>query len=115
MRPLICQTPDGRRYVMPSPPRHTSAPAPRQPTSDTASPPEPTPKAKPRPRLKLTDATVREIRADYAAGRWSQGDLAYIYGVSQNTINRIVHGLVDGIKTQPNQQGQPNQQHPRSR
>jgi hypothetical protein len=102
MRPLICRAPDGRRYVLPTTPRRPAPEPAPQPTSGTTSAPEPTPKADRRP--KLTEDDVRAIRADYAAGRWTQGDLAYIHGVTQNTIHRVVRGLASGIKTQPNQQ-----------
>lgn len=102
MRPLICRTPDGRRYVMPTTPRRPGQEPAPQAQSDAESAPEPTPKVDRRP--KLTEDDVREIRADYAEGRWSQGDLAYIHGVTQNTIHRVVNGLVGGIKTPPDQQ-----------
>ncbi len=102
MRPLICRTPDGGRYAVPTTPRRPAQdPAPQAP-SDIDSASEPTPKSDRRP--KLTEDDVREIRADYAEGRWSQGDLAYIHGVTQNTIHRVVSGLASGIKTQPKQQ-----------
>lgn len=50
---------------------------------------------------KLTDAIVREIRAAYQPGPGlgrarrpnSLGSLAHRYGVSKNTIAKIVHGL----------------------
>ena len=74
MRPLIKRAPDGRRVVVPSQPRHPAA-----------TPP-------PQPRVKLDADEVRAIRADYAAGRWDQYDLAYIYGVTQSTINSVVQG-----------------------
>jgi hypothetical protein len=97
-RPLICRTLDGRRYVVPTIAiRPAQEPTPQAP-SDTAS----APKADRRPTL--TEDDVREIRADYAEGRWSQGDLAYIHGVTQNPIGRIVRGLTTGIKTQASQQ-----------
>lgn len=43
-------------------------------------------------RPKLTAEDVRAIRADYAAGKWSQGDLAYIYGVTQSTVSAVLSG-----------------------
>ena len=43
---------------------------------------------------KLTAEDVRAIRTGYAAGKWSQSDLAYIHGVSQHTIHRVVSGRV---------------------
>lgn len=60
-------------------------------TEDAASVPEPTP-ARPDRRPKLTAEDVRAIRADYAAGKWSQGDLAYIYGVTQSTSSAAMSG-----------------------
>jgi hypothetical protein len=102
MKPMICRAPDGRRYTVPTAPRRPAPEAAEEAASDTTSASEPTPK--PNRRSKPTEDDVREIRADYAEGRWTQGDLAYIHGVTQNTISRIVRGLVDGIKTQPNQQ-----------
>jgi hypothetical protein len=101
-RALICRTPDGRRYIVATTPRRPAQEPAPQPASDRASAPEPTPNAARRP--KLTERDVWAIRADYATGGWTQADLAYIHGVTQNTIHRVVRGLVDGIKTQPNQQ-----------
>lgn len=43
--------------------------------------------------VKVTADHVRAIRADYAEAKWNQHDLAHIYGVTQNTISRIVRGL----------------------
>lgn len=40
---------------------------------------------------KLTEATVRAIRTDYASGRWTQYDLADTFGVSQAVIWHVVH------------------------
>ncbi|MGV7698396.1 hypothetical protein PJM27_22390 [Mycobacterium kansasii] len=81
MRPLVKRTPEGRRYAVPSAPRYpTQEPAPQSPSHRRE------------PRAKLSDDDVRDIRADYAAGRWSQKDLAYIYGVSQPTISGVVNG-----------------------
>ncbi|GLB83500.1 hypothetical protein [Mycobacterium kiyosense] len=106
MRPLIKRTPEGRRYAVPSAPRRP-APLPEpqppsttpggpepQPPSTTPGGPEPTPPQRPaqprRPRRKLTEDDVREIRAEYAAGNWSQKDLAFIYRVTPSTISAVV-------------------------
>jgi len=43
-------------------------------------------------RAKLTDDEVRAIRADYAAGKWTQGELAYIYGVSVGAVGAVLSG-----------------------
>lgn len=70
-------------------------PAP-QPRSGQTCPPEPTPGRSPdrsanSPRpTKLAAEVVAAICADYATGRWSQADLAYIYGVSQPTVHKYV-------------------------
>lgn len=42
---------------------------------------------------KLTDATVREIRARYAAGNISQAKLAADYGLHQMTVSDIIRGV----------------------
>ncbi|WP_136623086.1 hypothetical protein [Mycobacterium attenuatum] len=83
---------------MPSAPLRPLPPLSPQPTDDAESVPEPTPpQEEPTPkrpdrRPKLTAEDVRSIRADYAAGKWSQGDLAYIYGVTQSTISAALSG-----------------------
>ncbi|OSC38747.1 hypothetical protein [Mycobacterium decipiens] len=77
MRPLVKRAPDGRWVTVPSTPRYPA--------------PEPAPAAR-EPRAKLTEDDVRAIRADYAAGRWGVGDLAYIYGVTQSTMSSVVRG-----------------------
>jgi uncharacterized protein YjcR len=43
------------------------------------------------PRAKLNENDVRVIRADYAAGKWNQHDLAYIYGVTASTVSAVIH------------------------
>lgn len=91
MRPLIKRTPVGRPYAVPSVPQHPRRPLSPQSASDRESVPEPTPARVDR-RPKLTAEDVRAIRADYAAGKWSQADLAYIYGVTQPTISAAVSG-----------------------
>ena len=105
MRPLIRRTPDGRPYAVPSATQHREPEPTRQPTSGTASGPRPTHRRDPRGMAKLTAEDVRAIRADYAAGKWSQSDLAYIHGVSQHTIRRIVTGQ---IHTEPTSREQDN-------
>jgi hypothetical protein len=42
-------------------------------------------------RAKLTEEDVIEIREKYASGKYSQVNLAYIYGVHQSHISRIVN------------------------
>lgn len=61
------------------------------PRSGQSGPPEPTPELRADRRAKLTEDDVREIRADYAAGRWCIKDLADIYGVTQPTMSAVVH------------------------
>lgn len=102
MRPLVKRSPTGHLYTVPSAPLRPLPPLSPQPTDDAESVPEPTPPQeepahKPQPghgmgRAKLTDEDVRAIRAAYAAGKWSQHDLAYIYGVTQSTISAVVSG-----------------------
>lgn len=92
MRPLVKRAPDGRLYAVPTEPQHREPEPTRQPASGAPSVPEPTPRRGPRGLAKLTAEDVRAIRADYAAGKWSQSDLAYIHGVSQHTIYRVVNG-----------------------
>lgn len=41
---------------------------------------------------RLSDATVVEIRALYASGRWTQRALAETFGVSVAWVNALVHG-----------------------
>lgn len=91
MRPLIKRAPDGRPYAVPSAPRYPATPSTAQLVEDAESGPEPTPARVDR-RPKLTAENVRTIRADYAAGKWSQADLAYIYGVTQSTISAAING-----------------------
>lgn len=54
--------------------------------------PEPTPPTRVDRRPKLTAEDVQAIRVNYAAGKWSQADLAYIYGVTQSTISAALNG-----------------------
>lgn len=103
MKPLIKRAQDGRRVVVPS--------TPRQSTNGHASAPKPTPPQPGRHRgmSKLTDDDVRAIRADYAAGKWSVADLAYIYGVSKCAIGGVVRGKsYKHVTSEPT----PQQQHP---
>lgn len=44
------------------------------------------------PMRKLTWTQVRQIRAEFAVGRVTQGQLAERFGVRQTTISNIVHG-----------------------
>jgi hypothetical protein len=115
-RPLVRTAPNGTRYIaqgdLPSRPRYTSGPVPSQPASEPPTTPESTPKPKARPkptgntkRRKLTDDDVRSIRAEYAAGRWNQADLAYIYGVTQNTVQALLCCRTHRhVKPQPDEQ-----------
>lgn len=41
---------------------------------------------------KLTDAQVEDIRAWYAAGIYSQGEMAKMFGVTQSTLSYICSG-----------------------
>jgi hypothetical protein len=92
---VVRVAPDGRLYAAPS----------RMPRSHRYAEPEPAAQAatadgsgsrRPargiRGRRALTDDDVREIRADYAEGRWTMVDLAYIHDVSQPTIFAAIHG-----------------------
>jgi len=88
MRPLVRRAPNGMRYTTPS----GAPPPPRQSANGHASAAEATPPPRREPRAKLTEADVRAIRADYAAGKWNQADLAYIYGVSQSNMSCVVGG-----------------------
>lgn len=99
-RPLVKRTPDGRRYLVPSRvpdlslrPRSEEV---EQPASGPGGTPEPTPASTPghrgTGRVKLSDETVREIRADYAKGHWSYADLAEIHGVGTATERNVVLG-----------------------
>lgn len=99
-RALVRRTPLGVPYAAPTPVPNPSRPAgvepAPQPCSDHDGPSEPTPlvpcePAVPDRRAKLTEDDVREIRADYAAGRWCIKDLADIYGVAQPTMSAVVH------------------------
>lgn len=106
-RPLVRRAPDGRPYIAASDvlprPRYTAAVKPAQLASAPAATSEPAAKSKYANRL--TDADADAIRADYATGRWTQADLAYIYSVSKNAISQIVRGLNHArAKTQPPEQ-----------
>lgn len=104
MRPLVKRTRDGRPYKVPSTPRPPVPPVSPQPTGHAEGGPEPTRTPIDR-RPKLTAEDVRAIRADYAAGKWSQGDLAYIYGVTQSTISAVLSGDTHvGTETTPTEQ-----------
>lgn len=105
MRPLIRRTPDGRKVAVPSTPRHPAPEPRRQSTDGHDGGPEHTPSQHREPRAKLDTDDVRAIRADYAAGRWDQADLAYIYGVSQSTISSVVTGDIwRDVTDQPTEQ-----------
>lgn len=45
-----------------------------------------------RTRSKLTDATVRRIRIDYAAGGVTQDELARRFGVTQPLVAQVING-----------------------
>lgn len=91
MKPLVKRAPNGHRYAVPST-AHAPAPStPRQSTSDHASAGEAHRRGQGRGMSKLTDDDVRAIRADYATGRWTHGDLAYIYGVGVSAIGNVIH------------------------
>jgi hypothetical protein len=110
-KPLVRRKPDGRRYVdpreLPPPrPRYSSG-LPTQPGREAVTEPEPTSSSSPgRSRRSMSDADVLEVRAEWATGKWTQADLAYIYGVSQHTVCLIVNsrGRYRDIKTQPEEQ-----------
>lgn len=89
-RPLVRRTPDGRRYTVPSrlvkPAGADTTEPPPQPASTALTRPKRTRGATP----ALNDDDVKAIRADYAAGKWRQADLAHIYGVSVSTIQAVV-------------------------
>jgi hypothetical protein len=94
-RALVRRTPFGVPYAaptpLPSPSRYVAAEHAPQPASGQTGPPEPSPERAPNRRPRLTEDDVREIRADYAAGRWGVNDLADIYGVTQPTMSAVVH------------------------
>lgn len=102
MRPLVKRAPDGRPYAVPSTPRRPVPPLTAQLDDGTPDPAEPTPPQgepphKPQPghgmgRAKLTDDEVRAIRAEYAEGKWTRQDLAYIYGVGVAAIGNVLSG-----------------------
>lgn len=95
MRPLVKRTPDGRPYAAPSAPQRPAPELARHTASATESGPEPTPRPQEghgMGRAKLTDDEVRAIRAEYAAGKWTRKDLAYIYDISVAAINAVLGG-----------------------
>lgn len=95
-RPLVKRTPDGQRYVVPGTPPRLPAPGRAAAALRPAGAPEPTPASTPgrhgTGRAKLSDDTVRAIRADYAEGRWTYADLAEIHGVGTATARNVVLG-----------------------
>lgn len=108
-RPLVKRTPDGRRYLAPSRvpdlslrPRSEDA---EQPASGPGSPSGATRGRHGVGRAKLSDDDVRALRADYATGKWSYADLAYIYGVGAATARNVVCGFTyTHVKTPPAEQ-----------
>jgi hypothetical protein len=94
MRPLMRRGPDGVPYAtpyeVPNPHRYTTAPDTSQAEGDTNDAQEPTAKGRRGRDPGLSDDDVRAIRADYAAGKWNQPDLAYIHGVTQSTIQAVI-------------------------
>jgi hypothetical protein len=95
MRPLVKRGPNGHRYAVPPTAQAPAANPPRQSTNGHASALEPTPPHRlghGRGRSKLTDDDVRAIRADYATGRWTHRDLAYIYDVAPAAIGSVIRG-----------------------
>lgn len=92
MRPLVKRAPDGRPYTVPSAPRRPLPVLVARLDDGAPGHAESTPPKRPDRRPKLTAEDVRAIRTDYAAGKWSQGDLAYIYGVTQSTISAALNG-----------------------
>jgi hypothetical protein len=95
-RPLVRRREDGTRYAIPVPvperPRYTPAVLPSQvASSQPGQGSGGTGRQGRNNRARLTDDDVREIRADYSAGKWTQTDLAYIYDVNVATISDVVH------------------------
>ncbi|BBZ29475.1 hypothetical protein MMAD_37700 [Mycolicibacterium madagascariense] len=104
-RPLVKRAPDGRRYVVPGTPPRIPPPGTSASASGAPSGPKPSPGRHGGARAQLTDDDVREIRADYAAGRWTKADLAYIHGVSVGVINNVVVGRsYTHVKPKPEEQ-----------
>jgi hypothetical protein len=95
MRRLVRRATNGQRYTAPNPLMN-------RPAEDLHAPCEGELRPPPRPyrpqegrhkgRAKLTDDDVRAIRADYATGKWTYRDLAYVYGVGVAAIGGIVRG-----------------------
>lgn len=102
MRPLVKRTATGVRYAVPSTPRRPLPALTAQSVDGAPGHAEPTPPQgespdKPQPghsmgRAKLTDDDVRAIRADYAEGKWTRQDLAYVYGVGVAAIGNVLNG-----------------------
>lgn len=95
MRPLVKRTPDGRPYSVPSAPPSPVPPVAAHSLDDADGGPEPTPRPQEghgMGRAKLTDDEVRAIRSEYAAGKWTRKDLAYIYDISVAAINSVLGG-----------------------
>lgn len=96
MRPLVRRNALGVPYSVPTVPQHREPDSPSQPASGTPSGPRPTPtrpqEGQGRGRAKLTDDEVRAIRTEYAAGKWTRKDLAYIYDVGVAAIGNVLSG-----------------------
>ena len=99
-RQLVRQRADGTLYAVPYTPRaplpyagryRAAEPRP-QPADGPLNGAQPSRMRRGWGKRALTDDDVREIRADYAAGKWIMKDLAYIYDVSQSTIYAAIHG-----------------------
>jgi hypothetical protein len=96
-RPLVRRRPDGTRYVdplgLPNPRPRYSSRLPPQPAREAPSDPEPT---TPKPRRgghpPVSDTTVLEMRAEYATGKWTIRELAYIFDLSYSKVRGIVLG-----------------------
>jgi hypothetical protein len=110
VRPLLKRRPDGQLYKVPGSlprtPRSIDYEHDAQPVSDETGAQQPTSsRAGRRGRAKLPDDDVRAIRADYVAGKRTQSDLAYIYGVTQSAIGSIVRGdSCKDVKPEPTEQ-----------
>lgn len=110
-RPLVRRKPDGTRYVARSDllkvrPRYSSG-LPPQPGSQNVIGPEPTPPPTPArsPRERVSDDDVLGLRAEWATGKWSQTELAYIYGLGYHVVRGILLGntYID-VKPAPEEQ-----------
>jgi hypothetical protein len=94
---LVRRRADGTRYVDPSelpPPRpRYSSGLPPQPGREAVSVLEPiTPKPRRGGRPPVSDAAVLEMRAEYATGKWTIRELAYIFDLSYSKVRGIVLG-----------------------